>query len=298
MTALSTALQRLLTDGVATASAFTAKQRAELEQFAISTRLVSFSKTGRSTVYQVVDSGSVYRYLQQLQPLTDAELGDHLPERSRNIGKHRDSKHGKTRHDCGYVLMKAWAANVVWQAGDNCLPVAQLTAKVGVAALQIKLGETWRCNAPLLLVENLALFNQCDWLPADFQGCLVYYQGQLSGLLLAWLGEYPRSDRLIFFPDYDGVGLNNYARLAAARHPDSALQFYWLPDWQAKLVRFGLVGLWQKTSGQFDHAIHQLDGLNALDANLRELYALARQHGKALEQEVVWLVMDKGEVVV
>ena len=294
MSTLSEALKHLVnSDQPLMASAFTAGQKKCLEQFARETRLIELKKQGRATVYQVINRQSVDNYLRQLHPLDEASIPDGLPTRSRNIGRERNSKTGQTGHDCWYLLMKSWDADVVWQNANDRMQPAELTARYGVAALQINvepsLGQGWQCNRPLLLVENQALFDQCDWLPQDFKGCLVYYAGQLSDVLLQWLAEQKRTDEVILFPDYDGVGLSNYVRLLNALHPDSALQFYWLPDWEAKLEKFGNTDCWLKTRVQFENAFAKLTALNALSPDFIKLGSLSQTYGKALEQESIWL---------
>ncbi len=298
MSILTDALKRLLAgDQPLTASAFTPSQRTNLEQFARETRLIELNKQGRSTVYRVINRQSVINYLRQLHPLDDVSLPADIPSRSRNIGTDRNSKTGQTGHDCWYLLMKAWDSDVVWQNDNDVMYPAELTERFGVTALQISVGDslrlrsgqTWQCNRPLLLVENQALFNQCNWLPQGFNGCLAYYAGQLSDVLLQWLSEQKRTNEVILFPDYDGIGLTNYARLVHSLHPDSTLHFYWLPDWENKLATFGNSEIWLKTRVQFENAFEKLSAMNALNDDLIKLGHLSQHHGKALEQEAIWL---------
>ena len=290
MSILSGALSRLLdSDQLLTASTFTLTQRKELEQFAQSTRQIEVIKQGRSTVYRIINRQSVFNYLRQLHPLDNDSLPANLPVRSRNIGTERHSKIGKTSHDCCYLLMKAWDSEVVWDNGNSTMQVSELTENFGAAVLQISLGQTWQTNRPLLLVENQALFDRCDWLPENFNGSLAYYAGQLSELFLQWLAEQKRTDVVILFPDYDGVGLSNFVRLNNALHPDSLLDFYWLPDWENKLVTFGSSKIWQETRILFENAIQKLESMNALSDDFIKLGNLSQHYGKALEQEAIWL---------
>jgi hypothetical protein len=290
MSVLSAALKRLLaSEHALNASDFTASQCKQLEQFARDTRLLEIGKQGRSTCYRILNRQTVQDYLLLQQPLADDELHPELPLRSRNIGKDRNSKKGQSGHDCWYLLMKAWDAECVWKNGNGLLQPAELTECFGVAALRISVGQEWHCNRPLLLVENQALFDRCDWLPDDFNGCLIYYAGQLSDVLLQWLCEQKRTDKIIFFPDYDGIGLTNYARLSETHHPETTVQFYWLMDWESKLAKFGNADVWQKTRIQFANALHKLADINSLTAEFSQLARLSQRYGKALEQEAVWL---------
>jgi hypothetical protein len=210
-------------------------------------------------------------------------------KRSRNIGTDLSSKKGQSAHDCYYLLMKAWDSDVVWQC-DNCtMYPSELTERLGVAAMQVSANNTWYCNRPLLLVENQALFDRCDWLPDRFNGCLVYYAGQLSDILLNWFSEQKRASDVILFPDYDGIGLTNYARLVLTLHPGSTLHFYWLADWENKLPVYGNAKVWSKTRIQFENAMKKLENMNVLNSDLIKLGQLSQRCGKALEQEAIWL---------
>ncbi|MGR8935004.1 MAG: DUF7281 domain-containing protein [Gammaproteobacteria bacterium] len=290
MSQLSDALKCLLASPEPlTASTFSAGQRAALQQFARDTRLLDIVKQGRATVYRLIDRERAADYLRALQPLDAAQLPDHLPSRSRNIGSERDSKKGHTSHGAYYLLLKAWHKSAYWQNGSNTLPAAQLTAQFGAAALHIAPGDAWRSDSALWLVENQALFDRCDWLPGGFSGCLAYYAGHLPELLLRWLAEQPRTDSIVLFPDYDGIGLANYARLAAKLHPGTELNFYWLPEWQTKLPRFGNATLWRKTRPQFENAMQRLQAMQMVSEEFATLAQLAQFHGKALEQEAIWL---------
>lgn len=290
MSVLSDALKLLLDSGQPlNASVFTVSQRKQLEQFALSTRQIAIGKQGRATFYRMLNRQSVSDFLTLQQPLTEVDVPLDIPARSRNIGTDRNSKKGSSSHACSYLLMKAWDAEVVWHDDYSVMYPAKLTLEFGVAALQLKATQSWQCNRLLLLVENQALFDRTDWLPTDFNGCLIYYAGQLSELFLQWLGEQKRCELVILFPDYDGVGLTNYVRLAEALHPDCSLQFYWLPYWVSKISQFGNPDLWRKTRVQFENALEKLQAMGALDEHLIALGELSQHHGKALEQEVVWL---------
>jgi hypothetical protein len=290
MTILSVALKRLIdSEQSLNASDFTASQRKKLEQFARETRLIEINKQGRSTVYRGLNRQSLINYLRVIHPLDEDSLSAELPQRSRNIGMDRNSKKGQASHDCCYLLMKAWDSEVVWQDENDVMNPSELTARFGLAALQISAGYSWHSNRPLLLVENQALFDRCDWVPENFNGCLAYYAGQLSDVLLHWFSERKRTDEVILFPDYDGIGLSNYVRLANALHADTLLNFYWLPDWENKLEKFGNTEIWLNTRVQFENAFERLSAMNTLDIDFIRLGTLSQRYGKALEQESIWL---------
>lgn len=290
MSGLSRAIKRLLdSEQPLKQSEFSIQVRKQLDEFALRTRQIEVMREGRSTVYRILNRVALQNYYQQLHPVDPSDLSEDLPDRSRNIGINRNSKKGRSGHETSYLLMKAWDDDVVWQNGQHTLPVATMTRHFGAAVLQINSDQAWLCNCPLLLVENQALFDRPDWLEPDFDGCLIYYAGQISDWMLNWFSALPRSPQLVLFPDYDGVGLSNYLRLAETLPTSTALKFFWMSDWQRKLVEFGDSEIWANTRTQFENAFTKLNDMGLADECFRELAFLAQRHGKSLEQESIWL---------
>lgn len=290
MSSLINSLNRLLVGNVElTASAFTVKQRTELEQFARDTRLISITKKGRSIKYQISNKEGVINFINSQQPLTDQQLDSSLPDRSRNIGKEKNSKKGITAHESCYLLMKSWNQNLQWLNESSEMIPAVLTDSFGVASVEITISDRWQTNGPIWFVENQALFDQSDWLPNDFNGCLIYYAGQLPNVLMTWLSEAKRCPEIVLFPDYDGIGLSNFARLAESLNANTPLSLYWMPDWEYKLETFGNSEIWLKTRVMFENAYKKLERMERLDSDLIKLAKLSQLYGKALEQESIWL---------
>ena len=265
------------------ASQFTAAQRSALDRFARQTGAITCQRQGRGDIYRISDPRLFDIHLSALSPQVGMLATDDLPLRAQHIAHARDSKARTHQHECYYPLFKAIGEKVLWRQGEHGseLPLSQLTQHFGVASLRIEVGDTWQSGQPLWLVENQALFDRTDWLPVGTQATLLYYGGQLDGRLLAWLGQRPRASRVVLFPDYDGVGLTNFARLYTQL--GDACECWLMPDWQSKLARYGSQRLWQDTFREFTSAVLQLpDYLGPLTEQMR-------QSGLALEQEAVWL---------
>ena len=265
------------------ASQFTAAQRSALDRFARQTGAITCQRQGRGDIYRVSDPRLFDIHLSALSPQVGMLATGDLPLRAQHIAHARDSKARHHQHECYYPLLKAVGEKVLWRQGERGseLPLSQLTHHFGAASLCIEAGDTWQSGQPLWLVENQALFDRTDWLPVGTQATLLYYGGQLDGRLLAWLGQRPRASRVVLFPDYDGVGLTNFARLYTQL--GDACECWLMPDWQTKLARYGSQRLWQDTFREFTSAVLQLpDYLGPLTEQMR-------QSGLALEQEAVWL---------
>jgi hypothetical protein len=286
--ALADALGKLLsTPGPSAATLFTPAQRRELDRFARQTGALRLSTQGRGASYLVLDAALARAHLGQLRPTSIGELDASLPARANNIARMRDSKGRGHTHGTSYLLLKAIGDGVIWQRGDGAgVDISAGTALAGAAAIAIEAGDGWQTDAPIWLVENQALFDRLDWLPPDAHGSIAYYGGQLSRLLLDWMARRARSGRVVFFPDYDGVGLLNYARL---REKSLApVEFWLMPDWEGRLRKYGSNRVWQNTRKDFSAALARLEALG-MPLEVAELCRAMSGQGLALEHEAVWL---------
>lgn len=272
--------------GSVAGSALTASQRYALDIFVRQTRCVSCQPRGRGVVYSVSEPDLLLQHWRRLCPTDEDDISQDMPTRAANIARQRNSKSAsRHQHSCYYLLLKAIDDKTNWKnEQEGSLSVADSTDRYGVAALAIAPHDSWQSQAPLWLVENQALFDRIDWLPAGSSGSIAYYGGQLNGLLLNWLAARPRASQIILFPDYDGVGLMNYARLR-----ERVVCHFWLMlHWQEKLQRFGNADLWQATRKDF-HAAAERILLLEPPSHLCALLNAMQTAGMALEQEAVWL---------
>ena len=271
-------------------SAFTPAQRLALEDLGRRTGALRVKLEGRGSVYQVVNLEILSSHLQNLRPHHAEEIDPTLPNRAANIALSRSSKGRAHGHDLHYLLMKSISDGVVWQDqpgnAGHVFDLSDATQKAGAGVLAIRDGDSWFSHEPLWLVENQALFDRLDWLPSGSHGTVAYYAGQLPGRLLNWLAHRPRASQVIIFPDYDGVGLLNYARLLEVCH--SPCTFWLMPDWQFLLKKYGSNVVWQNTQPDFQAAYPRIKAAGAPAVVLELCSELSRQ-GLALEHESVWL---------
>jgi hypothetical protein len=286
--ALADALDRLLNaQGAAAATLFTPAQRRELDLFARHTGALRLTRQGRGARYLLIDAALARAHLVELRPVAAAALDASLPARANNIARMRDSKGRSHTHGTGYLLLKAIGAGVTWRRGDGAMvDISAGTALTGAAAIAIQADDGWHTDAPVWLVENQALFDRLDWLPPDAHGSILYYGGQLSRLLLDWMAQRARASQIVFFPDYDGVGLLNYARLV--EKSAAPVEFWLMPEWAARLRKFGSNPVWRNTSRDFQLAVERLE-LLGMPAALKDLCQALAAQGLALEHEAVWL---------
>lgn len=292
----SAALAKLLdTSAPAVAcSVFTVAQRNALENLGRKTGALRAETSGRGSVFRILDRNVLEGHLGELRPLSHDQLDSSIPNRAMNIGLSRNSKLGATTLDQHYLLIKAISGDITWE-NPNANPtrrlnLSEVTAIAGVGALALDEEDAWCSDAPLWLVENQALFDRLDWLPKGTRGTIAYYAGQISSKFLRWLSKLDRAPEVILFPDYDGVGLMNYARLKATCL--APCSFWLMPDWKHRLNTFGNNQVWRNTQQDFHSAIERLRQLGMED-EIEELCVAMSSQGLALEHESIWLISGK-----
>ena len=280
---LRAALLKLRGKGSVPASQFTPAQRNALDRFARQTGAVSCQRQGRGDLYCICDPAVFETHVVELSPQVEPSVAEQLPLRAQHVAHARNSKARQHQHDSYYPLLKAVGDAVSWFEGEHGaeLALSAFTRNLGAATLRIQPDDAWHTDQALWLVENQALFDRTDWLPAGTHATLLYYGGQLDGRLLSWLGQRPRASRIILFPDYDGVGLANFARLYEVL--GDACECWLMPQWESKLARYGSNRLWRDTLRYFIGAVDHLPDY------MRDLIEQMQRSGLALEQEAVWL---------
>lgn len=289
MKALISALQRLYESESqqVSGSKFTNAQRNALDTFIQQTQAVRCITSGRGLVYQVSQLEVIELNLRTLSPGYLDGILSSLPKRAANIANARSSKAGQHSHSTYYLLMRSSGDDIQWQYHHRLLDVSAQTKQYGVAALEVTSDDSWTSNQPLWLVENQALFDNLDWLPDTINASIHWYRGQLSNAFLDWLSERERAPQVVIFPDYDGVGLSNYARLHQRLGDRCSLWF--MPDWTEKLHKYGSNDIWTDTFKDFKVAVEYFSQLPKQDDAIKALFNALKAQGLALEQEAVWL---------
>ena len=268
-------------------SRFTPSQKRVLDEFMLRTPCITKKRQGNGTVYRVSNSPVFLQNLRELRP--DADSGNQtLPVRAQNLAFTRSTKGRKNLHEASYRLLKATIPGVTWQCDGEAIDLWHLTCIAGALAIDIsQMDASLATDSPLWLVENQGLLDNTSWVPEGLHGSVLYYQGQLSDRLIEWLCAKKRSPRILFFPDYDGVGLENYARLRKALGDD--IELWLMPDWKRKLKRYGNSEVWRNNLKYVANAEENLN-LDQEPDEVLELIEALKLSGKALEQEAVFLV--------
>lgn len=269
------------------ASSLTENQRQALNVFCRQTKSVEYQGRGRGGVYKIVMPDLVEGQLKVLLPSLFTAVDVKLPARTQNIATARNSKAAMHGMEYEYLLVKGIDSTAIWHSeGDVSLDVFGLTQQAGVAALCIQAEDAWHSAAPLWLVENQTLFDRLDWLPPDASGTLCYYAGNPTRRLLEWLAHRERTSQIILFPDYDGVGLQNFVRLLDATK--GKCEFWLMPNWEILLKQYGNTQVFANNFDAFCNVLPKLQQLDGL-IGIQHLVKQMQEFGLALEQEAIWL---------
>lgn len=256
--------------------------REKLQQWGESSGAVSLqrSQAGAGRVFKVVNLRIVEKEIISLDPNIDVNALS--SSRLRNLAINKDTKAGLTTLEYSYYLCKAIGDNVF----VNEVNVSDVSKSIGCFALPVRNdSEGIICRGSLLLVENQQLLDDLKWVPSSFTGIVLYYAGNLSARLRMWLTKSSFVS-VILFPDYDAVGINNYANLVETL-PDA--QWFWMHDWKMKLEKYGCKELRRKGNQEsmFDTLWSNFKEYGFPDAELESLMTEIRKQGKMLEQEAV-----------
>lgn len=271
-------LMTLQREGTINSSSLSASVYKELEHFGISRGFLVVEKAGRGKCLKVVNTRILEIEINRLSPDVDS-LND-LSNRLKNLAVNKDTKTGETSLNFTYCICKAVGEGVVVNGCD----VSAITKSLGCFSLPVcDDAKDIECNGSLLLVENQLMIDDLKWIPVDFKGVVLYYAGNLSDRVLNWLKKSSFASVSIF-PDYDAVGINNFANLKAVL-PDA--EWYWIPDWNNVLEKFGNKDLWAKENQQalFENLWSKFMENGFPEQQIKTLMEEIRKQGKMLEQE-------------
>jgi len=280
---------------VAARSLFTQNQRRELDLFSRSTGAIESRKAGNGSCYAIKHPSVISLKVSELSPVVSGDIRPDAPKRARNIAMRRNSKVGEHGHGCYYLLMRARAGGIWRNKAGQVMDLSAMTDTQGAGVLRLEdgLDPGWSTDGTLWLVENQEVFDRLDWLE-DKNASVGFYKGMLPNQLLSWLEAAPRAAKIVLFADYDGVGLMNFSRILNAVGSD--VEFWLMPEWLAKLRKFGNNDVWVNTLPHFTAAKAELKKHRNLPAEFWSLVNEMDKQGLALEHEIVGILEMEGGV--
>ena len=273
----------------------------EQEAFHARLRTISYIEYRRSPEsrryrYRVVDRKALERVCKKYMPYAPEELSGEFSPSARNIALQRSSKAGGRQSEACLLRVKRATAKAVWRRANGRKARGMARTEPGVDwTLEITGPErpALHFDGCLWLVENKAVYVDTSWIPDDGrQHAVAYYRGTLDNHLLGWLKSghtqgRPRAKELYLFPDYDGVGLSNYARIK--ERLGAGVQFFLIDDWKDRLEQYGNNETWrrERNHNDFWKAWGKLKELEPYGSEVLQLMRTMRSTGLGLEQEAV-----------
>ena len=225
----------------------------------------------------VTNQAALRAFAESLYPSGLEGFTGDLPARSKAVAELRDSKRAIGKSPT--TLLIRGFNGCAFQRGESRLPVAEWTESAGVAALCLDSMGGWECRGTLGLVENLETFWHIERI-APFVDLAVYAEGRIGADVLDWLNSPGMiRTRVVHFPDYDPVGMDEYLRIKRAC-PERAELFR--PDDLEKLfARFGKAQLLHDSKAVLARL------RKSAERDVRYVVELMDRYGVGLEQEAL-----------
>lgn len=234
-------------------------------------------KAGAGRRLIVTNKTALQAFVLSLYPSGLKGFQGDLPSRSKAVAEHRDSK--KARGKRATVILVRGFNGCVFQKDGSLLPVAEWTKSAGVASLCLDSIVGWQYRGALGLVENLETFWHFEKI-APHVDLVIYNEGRIGANVLHWLGSSGMIGvKIVHFPDYDPVGMDEYLRIKRACPERTEL---FLPiDLEKLFVRFG------KGKLLHDNRVILARLRKSADREVRYVVELMDRFGSGLEQEAL-----------
>jgi hypothetical protein len=178
-------------------------------------------------------------------PFTELEMEAEISRRVASVGRFRNSK--ALRSDTpDIVAVCGWSNIALWHKGKP-VPVSEATRIHAVFSFALTPDSEYELRTSCALVENPAVLLGFERFSLQSEIPLAIFSGgRVSHRLLDWLASQTEpSFHVHHFPDYDPVGLSEYARLQgrlgdrASLHLPRNLADYFARFGNRELLRFG-----------------------------------------------------------
>lgn len=237
--------------------------------------VVAEKRSGAGRQIVIEDIAAFKAFIQNIFPMEN--VGVRSASRVAGVRRFRDSK--TYRADGVDVLRaRAFSSGTLRKNGD-CVDVHGATANHGV--FSFRLSAAYTLHGCVAVVENPTIFDLFEQLELAIP-LVIYGQGRISTRVLDWLADQHDQDfSLLHLPDYDPVGLTEFARIRNRLGSHARL---YLPENLDDLFRrFANPELVRKVRSQ-----RLLARLHT--SRLKEVQAVVKLidfHGAGLEQEVL-----------
>lgn len=268
-------LQRLMAESSLAASTVGKNTRRDITAL-LETGAIIRERVGSGTRYRIVDHEAVRGVVARHFPDLGAEFN--APARSMAVSMYRDAKRGVAGRRFPIYLRAIRMAT--WSNDHALLDVFEQTRRFGVSALLLERDDYWRTEQPLALIENSEPFLYLNRLycNSDF-GSAINYAGWTSYAVIDWLAYRHRAPRILYYADFDPVGLSNFLNLRQAL--GAQIELVVPGNFEALLVRYGKAKLLTKNLDKMPRLRNSEIGI------VRRIAELLHKHGLGLEHEIL-----------
>jgi hypothetical protein len=246
---------------------------------ALQSGVVVEEKSGAGRRLVVLNSEALRLFFAGRYP--NAQLFENAPSRVAGIARFRDSK--VLPNDAAEIVcLRAWENQTLFHNSVD-VNVVQATKEHGVFAFALSDHSSYSLDGPCALVENPVVFALLERLRLHV-GIAILGRGRISGQLLDWMTQIKSSDfKVIHLPDYDPVGLNEFARLRGRLRERIAL--YVPSDLEKYFDKFSNRALLGAANSQtLLRYLRRSD-----DSQIQTVLDLIDKHNAGLEQEALLL---------
>lgn len=241
---------------------------------------VQWSATGRGARLLIRDALAFDRFAKSRYPLGLDYSLDEIEDRASAVAVAGNAKLAKAAR-CEGLFARSTRPGTTVRSRDErvTIPVSDLTAASGGAALLLDDEHQWTFTGSIAVIENAEAFWRHDRVIPDVD-LAVFSVGMMSSRrLLAWLASLEGCS-IIHWGDYDPVGVAEYLRLVAGCRGDV---MYFMPPVVERLL---------PTHGKASLVTEQVEVLDRLrqatdNPTVREMMALFDKHRRGLEQEIL-----------
>lgn len=217
-------LRELLRAGALAKSA----SSAELVSFVaplLDSGVLAWERSGAGERLSVRNAETLSAFILDRFPFTELEMEAEISRRVASVGRFRNSK--ALRGDTpDIVTVRGWSDIALWHRGKP-VAVSEATRMHSVFSFALTSNSDYELRTSCALVENPAVllgferFGIHTGIPLA-----IFAGGRVSNRLLDWLASQTApAFNLRHFPDYDPVGLSEYARLQARLGSRASLHF-------------------------------------------------------------------------
>ena len=241
----------------------------------LDSRVVVEERSGAGRRLAVHDALAAQLFVARRYP--DAAIFEGASSRIAGVARFRDTK-AFALDESELVCVRAWQGNVFFRDGQ-AVEVAEATAEHGVFAFVLGAPSRYSLRAACALVENPAVLTCIERLKLPI-GLAIYGHGRASNRLLGWLADMTAPEfTLLHLPDYDPVGLSEFARLRTRL--GTRVRLHLPSDLPARFERFSNRGLLDKEKNRLVLAKLRRSSV----PEIRHVLELIERHNAGLEQE-------------